>query len=160
MKSSFSQIYIHLVFGTKDRWKLPNCQKREQLCSYMAGIIQHHKCRLYIGKVMPDHVHLLIGLHPTISVAEIAQTVKANSSRHINEGSWVPGKFSWCEGYGAFSISESVVPAVIRYIQNQESHHQTSGFGSEYKAMLSKSKVAESDMQNYWMVVDEEAEED
>jgi len=151
MKSSFAQVYIHLVFAPKERLILGNAGHREELGKYMAGIVANHKSRLYIGKVMPDHVHLLIGLHPGLSVSAIAREIKASSSKLINDKKWVPGKFNWCEGYGAFSCSHAILDKVAHYIQNQEIHHSKVGFGEEYKSMLKLVKVSDEEMENYHM---------
>ena len=87
---------------------------------------------------MPDHVHLLVGLRADLSLSELVRDVKANSSRFINEKKWVSGRFSWQEGFGAFSYSRSQLDAVIRYIQNQQRHHARQTFRGEYVDFLRK----------------------
>ena len=90
---------------------------------------------------MPDHLHLLVGLRPDAALSELVRDIKANSSRFINEKRWVPGRFSWQEGFGAFSYSRSQLGAVIRYIENQQKHHAKKSFLDEYTALLDKFEV-------------------
>src|SRR5215472_2301538 len=90
---------------------------------------------------MPDHLHLLIGLRPDSSLSDLIRDVKANSSRLINEKRWVVGKFSWQEGFGAFSYSRSQLGTVIRYIEDQQKHHQKRSFRDEYIELLEKFDV-------------------
>lgn len=85
---------------------------------------------------MPDHLHILFGLRPTQSLSDLMQDVKGDSSRWINEKKFIKGRFSWQEGYGAFSYSKSHVSSVIKYIQNQEIHHRRISFLDEYIKML------------------------
>ena len=85
---------------------------------------------------MPDHIHILVGLNPEQSVSSIIQNVKTESSKWVNERKLTSGKFSWQTGYGAFSYSKSHLPAVIRYIQQQEQHHRRHTFLQEYKSFL------------------------
>jgi putative transposase len=90
---------------------------------------------------MPDHLHLLIGLKSDLSLSELIRDVKANSSRFINERRWCRGKFSWQEGFGAFSYSRSQLGDVIRYIEDQQKHHTTKTFRQEYVELLEKFEV-------------------
>jgi putative transposase len=87
---------------------------------------------------MPDHLHLLVGLRPDASLSDLVRDIKANSSRLINEKRWVMGRFSWQEGFGAFSYSRSQLGTVIRYIENQPEHHAKKSFRDEYTALLEK----------------------
>jgi REP element-mobilizing transposase RayT len=88
-----------------------------------------------------DHVHILIGLKPSMSLSDLIQDIKANSSRFINENKWLKGKFNWQEGYGAFSYSHSQLNDVIKYIENQENHHSKKSFKVEYLEFLQKFEV-------------------
>jgi REP element-mobilizing transposase RayT len=87
---------------------------------------------------MPDHLHLLVGLRADSSLSDLVRDVKAGSSKFINEKRWVAGKFSWQEGFGAFSHSRSQLGTVIRYIENQQEHHAKKSFREEYIALLEK----------------------
>jgi REP element-mobilizing transposase RayT len=90
---------------------------------------------------MEDHVHLLIDLHPTLSVSEFAQKFKANTSRFINEKGWALGKFQWQGGFGAFSVAQSGLERVRDYITQQEQHHRNQSFKNEYESLLKKYRV-------------------
>jgi putative transposase len=85
---------------------------------------------------MPDHIHILFGLRPSQSVADLMQDIKGSSSKWINDSKFVQGKFSWQEGYGAFSYSKSEVPTIIQYINNQTNHHKRKTFSEEYSDLL------------------------
>ncbi len=87
---------------------------------------------------MPDHLHLLVGLRPDAALSELVRDIKANSSRFINEKRWVMGRFSWQEGFGAFSHSRSQLGTVICYIENQQKHHAKKSFRDEYTDLLEK----------------------
>ena len=90
---------------------------------------------------MPDHLHILIGLRPTQSLSDLMQDVKGSSSKWINQKRFTKGKFSWQEGFGAFSYGKSQITQVIDYIKNQELHHQKRTFLEEYKDFLEKFEV-------------------
>jgi putative transposase len=94
---------------------------------------------------MPDHVHILIGLKPSIALADLVRDIKADSSTFVNQNRWVHGRFSWQEGYGAFSYGHSQLDTIIRYIQNQEKHHTRRTFKSEYLTLLRKFDIAFED---------------
>jgi len=90
---------------------------------------------------MPDHVHILIGIKPNISVSDLVRDIKSGSSHFISESKKFPGKFHWQEGFGAFSYSRSQVSNVIRYISNQKEHHKIRSFREEYLDFLKKFEI-------------------
>ena len=90
---------------------------------------------------MPDHTHLLVGLKPSLAISDMVRDIKAGSSQFINEKEWIKGKFSWQEGYGAFSYSRSQIDKVINYILNQEEHHRKVTFKEEYINFLRKFEI-------------------
>jgi REP element-mobilizing transposase RayT len=90
---------------------------------------------------MPDHTHILIGLKPNACLSDLVGDIKTGSTNHINENKWMAGRFSWQEGFGAFSYSHSQLTDVIHYIQNQEQHHARKTFREEYLAFLEKFQV-------------------
>jgi REP element-mobilizing transposase RayT len=94
---------------------------------------------------MPDHIHILIGLKPSMALADLVRDIKADSSTHVNKNRWVRGKFSWQEGYGAFSYGHSQLDTIISYIQNQEKHHRRRSFKNEYLGLLRKFDIAFED---------------
>ena len=109
---------------------------KESLHKYITGIFQENKHKMLQLNSMPDHIHILIGLHTEQSISSIIQNVKSESSKWINNQKITPGKFAWQDGYGAFSYSKSHLPRVIRYIQQQEQHHSKQTFIQEYKSFL------------------------
>lgn len=90
---------------------------------------------------MPDHIHAFIGLRPSMLIADIARDIKNNTSKFINEQKLIRGKFSWQEGYGAFSYSHSHVNKVYDYILNHEAHHRKKTFREEYFELLKKFEI-------------------
>ena len=90
---------------------------------------------------MPDHIHAFVGLRPAMSIADLVRDIKNNSSNFINDKKFVKGKFSWQEGYGAFSYSHSHIGKVYDYILNQEKHHQKISFKDEYLELLKKFEI-------------------
>ena len=136
MPNTYTQIHIHAVFSVQNRISLISDPWKDHLYKYITGIIRNNDHKLLIINGMPDHVHILFGFRPTQSLSALMQDIKGDSSRWINENKFVKGRFSWQEGYGAFSYSKSQVPIVIRYIQNQEIHHRKRSFIEEYIKML------------------------
>ena len=90
---------------------------------------------------MPDHIHLLIGLRPDSALSDLVGDVKTGSAKFINKRGWVAGRFSWQEGFGAFSYSRSQLGAVISYFENQPKHHANKSFREEYVELLEKFSV-------------------
>jgi len=107
----------------------------------MTGIVRNNGQKLISINGMSDHVHLLIGLKPAMALADLVRKVEADSLNFINKREWVRGKFSWQEGYGAFSYGHSQPDTIIRYIQNQEQHHRRRSFKDEYLAWLKKFEI-------------------
>lgn len=141
MANTYTQIHLHLVFAVKSRQALISSKWKDNLFKYMTGIIQNHQHKVLSINGMPDHVHLLIGLRPNQSLSELMKIVKMESSKWINENKLTLGKFSWQEGYSAFSYSKSQLPAVLNYIENQEEHHKKKTFKEEYLKMLNDFEV-------------------
>ena len=135
MSHSYSQNIIHLVFSTKNRRKTIQKQMQPRLWAYMAAICQNNKIFVYAIGGMQDHVHMLMRLPPTLAQAEAILLVKGDSSKWMGKG------FAWQKGYGSFSVSKSVVPTVIQYIENQEKHHKKMTFEEEFIAFLEKHGV-------------------
>ena len=141
MANTFTQLYIHIVFSVKQRASLIQKEWREELHKYIAGIIQNKDHKLLAINTMPDHIHILIGMKPDISLSELVRDLKANSSKWINENRFFLGKFQWQKGYGAFSYSLSQRNDVIQYINTQEEHHKRALFKEEYLRLLEKFDV-------------------
>ena len=145
MANTFSQIYIQTVFAVSGRQSLIRSDFKEELYKYITGIVRNHKQKLICINGMPDHIHILIGLRPSMALADLVQEVKRDSSAFINRKKWIRGKFSWQEGYGAFSYGHSQLNTIIRYIQNQERHHARRSFKNEYLSFLKKFEIAFED---------------
>ncbi len=139
MSHSYTQNHIHLVFSTKDRQKLIAKQVQPRLWAYIAAICKNHHMLTFAIGGTDDHVHALFRLPPTITLAKAVTTVKANSSKWINEQGI---KFNWQKGYGAFSVSSSKIAAAIKYIDSQEAHHRKLTFEQEFIELLKKHGVA------------------
>lgn len=145
MANTYTQINIQAVFSVKGRENLITKKFREELFRYMSGILNNNKQFSIAINGYKDHVHLFFELHPTTSVSDIIRIVKTNSSKWINKNRLVKGRFSWQEGYGAFSYSRSQRDRVINYIMNQEQHHQQTTFRKEYLQLLERFEIDFSD---------------
>ena len=141
MANTYSQIYIQTVFAVENHQSLIKSNFRDELFRYITGIVRNQGQKLITINGMPDHVHILIGLKPAIALADLVRDIKADSSNFINKNRWVRGRFSWQEGYGAFSYGHSQLDTIIRYIQNQEQHHRRRSFKDEYLAWLKKFEI-------------------
>jgi len=141
MPGTFSQIYIQVVFAVKGRENLISNNWKTDLHKYISAIIKGKEQKPIIVNGMPDHIHAFIGLRPAMAIADIVRDIKNNSSNFINENKFVKGKFSWQQGYGAFSYSHSHIDKVYNYILNQEAHHKKKTFKEEYLELLKKFEI-------------------
>ncbi|MFH1563299.1 MAG: IS200/IS605 family transposase [Nitrospirota bacterium] len=141
MAGTFFQVYIQIVFAVKGRENLIGKTWKDELHKYIAGIIKGKEQKPIIVNGMPDHIHAFVGLRPSMAISDLARDIKNNSSNFINKKKLVMGKFSWQEGYGAFSYAHSQVEAVYNYIKNQEEHHHKKTFKEEYLDMLNKFEI-------------------
>jgi REP element-mobilizing transposase RayT len=138
MANTYTHIYLHVVFAVEGRQNLIAPEHNDELQKYITGIVTAQRHKLIAMNNMPDHLHLLVGLRPDAALSDLVRDVKAGSSKFINEKRWVMGRFSWQEGFGAFSHARSQLGAVIRYIQNQQKHHVKRSFRDEYLELLEK----------------------
>lgn len=131
---SYSQIYLHCIFATKYREPTLDALHNKELQKYITGIVQHpkRKCKMLAINNVEDHLHMLVGLHPSYSPAKLMQEIKAVSSKFINESGRYKFKFQRQIGYACFSYAQSQVPTVCKYIQNQKEHHKKKTFENEY----------------------------
>ena len=141
MAGTFSQVYIQYVFAVKGRENLIRTIFEAEVYKYIAGIIYGKDQKPLAVNGMPDHVHVLVGLKPAMRISDLVRDIKNNSSNFINERGWLKQKFSWQEGYGVFSYSESNYGKVIDYIKNQKQHHQKRNFRQEYMLLLKKFNI-------------------
>ncbi len=141
MSGTFSQIYIQVIFAVKGRQNLINKEWKDELHKYIAGIVKGKNQKSIIVNGMPDHIHAFIGLRPSMAISDIVRDIKNNSTNFINEKRFINGKFSWQEGYGAFSYSHSHIKNVFNYILNQEKHHKRKTFREEYLEFMKKFEI-------------------
>ena len=141
MPGTFSQLYIQVVFAVKGRQNLLQKPWREELFKYMAGVIKNKNQKSIIVNGVADHVHVFVGLRPSMSVSNLIRDVKNNSSDFINDRQFLTYEFSWQDGYGAFSYTHSQMDAVYKYILNQEKPHRKKTFKEEYLEFLQKFEV-------------------
>jgi putative transposase len=141
MSNTYTQIHIQAIFAVQNRECIIQKQWKDELFKYISGIIKNNNHKILSINGMPDHVHLLFGMRPVQSLSDLMQDIKGSSSKWINDRKFVKGKFSWQEGYGAFSYSKSQLPRVIRYIERQEEHHKKKTFMEEYKGFLEKFEI-------------------
>jgi REP element-mobilizing transposase RayT len=137
---TFSSLSVHVVFSTKSRLQLLKRPVREGLFPYIGGVVKGMGGVIIAVGGMPDHVHVVARLPTNTSVADAVRTVKSNSSKWMNEQA-TEMKFGWQRGYGAFSVSQSALPAVVRYVQNQERHHRHRSFKEELRELLAKHQI-------------------
>lgn len=138
MSSTFTKLMYHIVFGTKGRLPLIHQEIRNPLYDYIAGIVRREGGLLLAVGGIPDHVHLLVRLRARMPLSEVLQLIKGRSSRWLGERRDLPEPFAWQRGYGAFSVSESNVSRVRRYILTQEEHHQKESFRDELARLLQR----------------------
>ena len=141
MAHTFTKIHIHVVFAVQNRESLIQKSWQEQLYKYIITIIQKHGHKVLAIGGMSDHIHILFGFRPTQALSNLMQEVKRDSSEWINRQRLSLGRFSWQEGYSAFSYSQSHVMQVVKYIETQEEHHKRKSFIDEYKNVLNKFDV-------------------
>lgn len=137
MPQSFGLLHCHIVFSTKLRRPFIASDVQPRLFEYLGGILRNHDCRLLAAGGMPDHVHLLVSIARTISIADTVRLVKSNSSGWIHE-ELRSTDFQWQHGYGAFSVSYSNLDQVRHYLANQEEHHRTVSFQDEFLEFLKR----------------------
>ncbi len=136
MANTFTQIHIHAIFTVQNRDCVIKNHWKDELYMYITGIIQNHNHKLLRINGMPDHLHILFGMRPTQTISDLMQHVKGDSSKWINEKKFTNSRFSWQEGYGAFSYGKSQLPKLINYINTQEEHHRKKTFVEEYEEFL------------------------
>jgi putative transposase len=141
MANTYHQIYLQTIFAVKYRAAVINKDWQSLLFGVIGNLINEAHCKTIIVNGVEDHLRCLIGLKPVVSVAELMKSVKARSSKYINDNSLTPERFEWQEGYGVFSYGQSQVGKVYKYIQNQEEHHKKQTFKDEYLEFLEKFNV-------------------
>jgi len=135
---TYTQLYVQFVFAVQNRDAVLNKDIRFRVFEYLSGILKEMKHKSIIINGISDHVHVFVGLNPAISISDTVHELKRGSSLFINDEKLCKNKFSWQEGYGAFTYSRSHIDNVYKYIQNQEAHHKKITFREEYIDFLKK----------------------
>ena len=150
MPQSLAKLWVHLIFCTKVRYPfLTDKSVRRDTHAYLATVLRSHDCETATVGGIENHVHALFALSRNYSTAEIVKEIKITSSRWIKEKSPTQKKFHWQSGYGAFSVSQSHVEQVCRYILRQEQHHRKITFQDEYREFLGRYQV-DYDERHVW----------
>jgi REP element-mobilizing transposase RayT len=143
MAQSLSRLWTHLIFSTKNRFPfLTDKTIRTDLHAYLAKVLREQDCETLIVNGVEDHIHALFALSRTHCIADVVKEIKRTSSGWVKELSPKLSKFHWQGGYGAFSVSQSNLDEVIRYIENQEEHHKRVKFQDEYRSFLKAYGIA------------------
>src|SRR5215211_986577 len=142
MANTYTQIYLHVVFAVSAPPCVISSERREELQKHITGIVARKGQKLVAIYCRPDHTHLLLGLKASIAPSDLIGEIKTGSTNHINEQKWIGCRFSWQEGFGAFSVSHSHLGRVANYIRNQETHHCRKSFQQEYVEFLERHRVA------------------
>jgi putative transposase len=149
MSHTYTYLASHLIFSTKDRLPMLTAEIRPRLWAYMSGVINNIGGKALAINGMPDHAHLLVLLPPSVATAEAVRTLKANSSKWLNDQDPTRRKFAWQSGYAAFSVSRSAIDDVERYIETQEEHHKKLTYQEELIVLLRRHNI-EYDERYIW----------
>jgi REP element-mobilizing transposase RayT len=141
MANTYTQLMYHVVFSTKNRLSAIQKDRREHLYRYIWGIHDQLKCHLYRIGGVEDHVHLLVSIHPTVSVSKFVETIKTGSTNWIRRESIFANWPGWQDGYGVFTHSLADKDRLIEYIKNQEEHHRTVSWLEEFQTLLEQAGV-------------------
>ncbi|TKJ37945.1 transposase [candidate division LCP-89 bacterium B3_LCP] len=141
MPHTFISCYYHCIFSTKERAPVLTQNIQYELYPYFGGIAQRHRIGLLVVGGMSDHVHLLFSMPTTMSISEAMKLFKGSSSRWIHEKFPDLQEFAWQEGYGAFTVSRSILDRTIAYINNQAEHHQNMTSEDEFLLLLRKHDI-------------------
>jgi putative transposase len=144
MPQSLSLVIVHLVFSTKERFPYLEGDSRPSMFGYLAALCHDLDCQCFQIGGLADHVHISATLPRPLSQADLVEFLKSRSSRWFKvEGrARMARKFAWQRGYAAFSVSQSRLPSVVRYIQNQDAHHKRISFQDEYRRLLTRHGIA------------------
>ena len=141
MANTYHQIYLQTVYAVKYRQAVLDKTWRSKVQGVIGNLINETRCKTIIVNGVEDHMHCFLGLRPVVSVSELMKTVKAKSSKYINDHKLTKERFEWQEGYGVFSYRQRDVDQIYKYIQNQEEHHQKHSFREEYEALLKEFEI-------------------
>jgi REP element-mobilizing transposase RayT len=149
MATTFTRLLVHIVFSTKNRAELIRPEIEAQLHAYIKGIAKNHGSPVLAINGTADHLHLLVSLSKRVALADLLENLKKDSSVWIKTQGPQYKQFYWQEGYGAFTIGESAVAALKRYIANQKTHHRKVSFQEELLVLLKRYQI-EYDERYLW----------
>lgn len=149
MPQSLAQVILHIVFSTKNRAPLITNAVESELYAYLGGICNNQKCPVILINGVSDHIHILCGMSRTLTIADLLEELKTNSSKWIKTKSPDLSKFSWQNGYGVFSVDWRNTDKVKKYISTQKEHHAKVTFQNEYRRVLRDYGV-QSDEKHVW----------
>jgi putative transposase len=149
MANTYTCLLYHIIFSTKNRQRWISPDIEERLWSYLGGIAEKNGMTPLKNGGIEDHVHIVVGLPPTMAPSKAVQLLKGGSSLWIHETFPELADFAWQDGYGAFTVSKSQLPDLIEYVKNQREHHRTRTFQEEYRAFLEKHGI-EYDERYLW----------
>jgi putative transposase len=139
--SNYSQIIIQIVFAVHGRESLIKSEWEERLYQYITGIIRGKKQKLLAINGIENHIHILVGIEPSCCLSDLVREIKKASNDFINSNRLSSYRFSWQDGFGAFSYSKHEMASIIHYILNQKEHHKTLRFKDEYLEMLESNEI-------------------
>ena len=142
MANTHTSLHYHIIFSTKHREPWIAGDEEERLWAYLGGIARQNQLKpLWIGG-MEDHVHILLGMPPTVTVSEALKRLKGGSSGWVKENLSNCGGFGWQDGYAAFAVSKSQIGEMEDYIRQQREHHRLKTFQEEYRTFLDRHEIA------------------
>ncbi|HYI08630.1 MAG TPA: IS200/IS605 family transposase [Thermoanaerobaculia bacterium] len=141
MPCTYSSLATHVTFSTKQRQPSITPDLEERLLPYLGGIVRQLGGMALAANAVPDHVHLLVTLPPTIAISEAVGKIKGSSSKWVHDSFSERRLFAWQRGFGAFSVSRSNVATVARYIEGQKEHHRKVTFEDEFARLLTRHGV-------------------
>lgn len=136
MANTYTQLYVQLIFATKGRDNIIQTSWEEDLHKYITAVVQNDRHKMIAINGMPDHIHIFLGVNPSISISDAVKDIKRASNNWVNDKGLIKGKFEWQDGYGAFSYSKSQVNQVFNYVMNQKVHQAKFSFKEEYTNLL------------------------
>jgi REP element-mobilizing transposase RayT len=141
MANTFTSLYYHIVFSTKDRepWIMPQIEGRTW--GYLVTVASGHGMTPAKVGGLDDHVHLVVAVPPTLAISKAVQLLKGSSSRWIRQTFLDLDAFRWQDGYGAFTVSTSVLPATISYVERQRAAHEARTFQQEFRALMRSHEI-------------------
>ena len=141
MANTYTQIFYHIVFSTKNRLPAIREERREDLFRYVWGVHNNLDCHLYRVNAVEDHMHILTSIHPDVPLSKYINAVKTGSSGWIRKNGIFPDWPGWQVGYGGFTLSIREKEAVTEYIKGQQEHHRQETFVEEYKRLLAEAGI-------------------